>query len=751
MLSINTSQDLQTSRHSHKRILSSTLLGSVIFGLDVVMPLGVAAGVPYVVFVCLGVWYPKRDHVFILAAIATLLTIIGYYLSPSTEYLWKAILNLVAAVLVIWITAGLIFYLKTAISKTQEDEKRFRDYTHTATDWMWEQDKDLRLTSITQKYDQEYGTYVNKDIGLTRWEIAGVDPNLDEKWRAHVKDLEERRAFQNFEYEYETPEHDVKYRMVSGVPVYDIDGNFTGYRGTTVDTSARKLSEEKFRAAFEHVAVGNILIDEVGNIESINTAAQKIFGYDSNEAIGQNIKLFMPEPDSSAHDTYLQNYRDSSNAKIIGIGREVTGRRQNGEEFPMHLSIGEFSLGRSKSFIGSVIDLTEKADLEKQLRQLQRMEAIGQLTGGIAHDFNNLLAVMLGNAELLDRYSAANETSQRYLDSIIGAINRASSLTDRLLSYSRQQVLTPATSDVTRLIEELVELLNRTLGENYKLNIIKTHKNLYALLDSHQFENALINLVLNARDAMPVSGTVSIEITSSYLDEAYTAQHPDLNPGEYVKISVSDTGTGMPPQVLDKVFEPFFTTKEFGKGSGLGLSMVFGFTKQSGGHVTIESSEGHGSKVDMYLPRADGDNTTEDQEQNRSPVLSGTERILVLEDDHDVREIVVNTLRNEGYDVVEAAHGRDAINLLSDGSHYNLLFTDVVLPGGISGFDAAAKAKLMHPDIKVIYATGYADTSMSQTEPSEPDTISLNKPFRQSELLIKIRQVLDSNIANAGD
>ncbi len=402
--------------------------------------------------------------------------------------------------------------------------------------------------------------------------------------------------------------------------------------------------------------------------------------------------------------------------------------------------------GAFQGYRGTATDITESKRLEGQLRQSQRMEAVGQLTGGIAHDFNNLLAVMIGNAELLLLRDINKDKLRHHLKQIIKAVNRAASLTDRLLAFSRQQTLSPVSSDITKYIDGLEDLLRRTLGETIDYSFVHVPKLWKAIIDPHQFENALVNLTLNARDAMPEGGMLTVKTANVTLDKTYAEQHEEVHPGEYVEVAVTDTGTGMAPDVLEKAFEPFFTTKEVGKGSGLGLSMVFGFAKQSNGHVTVDSQLGEGTTVKLYLPRSADAETNADAPGDAQIASSGSERILVVEDDEGVRNISVSILSEHGYDVVAAIAGNDAIEKLKTDPLFDLLFTDVILPGGMSGVDIAKQAKTLNPNIKVIYTTGYAENSIVYDEKRDQAISMLNKPYRRSELLEKVRLVLDEHM-----
>ncbi len=408
--------------------------------------------------------------------------------------------------------------------------------------------------------------------------------------------------------------------------------------------------------------------------------------------------------------------------------------------------------GEIISLSGTIQDINTRklAELNYEVErqkgaQNAKLASLGQLTGGVAHDFNNLLAVMIGSAEMLLLKESENDNSRKHIDEIIHAVDRASSLTSRLLAFSRQQVLTPVSCDVSDHIENLVEMLQRTLGETIDLKFVHTPDLWPALIDPHQFEDALVNLALNARDAMPEGGALTIEAVNVTLDNTYVKQYEEVLPGEYVKVAVSDNGVGMTPEVSAKVFEPFYTTKEVGQGSGLGLSMVFGFAKQSDGHVTIYSEVGHGTTVNLYMPSTNKSAVSGNLTNDEKTEASGSERILVVEDDENVRRITVSILTDQGYEIVSAVDGNEAIEHLKGDTVFGLLFTDVILPGGLNGVDIAKQAEQLQPNIKVLYTTGYAENSILHSGRLDRSVTLLNKPYRRAELLEQVRLVLDQN------
>ena len=392
-----------------------------------------------------------------------------------------------------------------------------------------------------------------------------------------------------------------------------------------------------------------------------------------------------------------------------------------------------------------VVDVSEQRAVEEHLRRAQRMEAVGQLTGGVAHDFNNLLAVMIGNAEILEESLGDDEELNQNIQAIIRSVNRGSSLTSRLLAFSRQQTLAPSSANVTDLVGGLDDMIRRTLGETIDLKIVAAPNLWPAMIDAHQFENAVINMAINARDAMPNGGKLVINSSNVVLDANYSERQQEVTPGEYVELAVSDTGTGMSPEVLERVFEPFFTTKDVGEGSGLGLSMVYGFAKQSNGHVTIDSEIGHGTTAKLYMPRSQGPFTHEELVDEKLRQQQGFERILIVEDDPNVRDVPVTLLRDQGYEIVEAGNGEEAIAHLKNDQIFDLIFTDIGLPGGMNGVEVAEEAKRIQPDIKILFTTGYVENALAHEWQFDPAVMLVKKPYRKTELLEKVRAVLDKN------
>lgn len=381
--------------------------------------------------------------------------------------------------------------------------------------------------------------------------------------------------------------------------------------------------------------------------------------------------------------------------------------------------------------------------LNSRLLQSQRMEAIGQLTGGVAHDFNNLLTVVLGNADLLSEL-CKDDPARRQLAEMIGAAaQRGAALTQQLLAFARKQPLDPKVVDVNQLVAALDPMLRRTISEHIEIELVRGAGLWPAMVDAVQLENALLNLCLNARDAMPSGGKLTLETANAALDQRYADQHPDVSPGQYVMLAVSDTGSGIPPELLARVFEPFFTTKEKGRGTGLGLAMVYGFVKQSAGHVSIYSESGHGTTVKLYLPRALGAPQCDGEPQLReSAPRGGTETVLVVEDDDPVRQLACHELRALGYRVLDASSGSTAMRHLEGADPVDLLFTDIVMPGGMSGRQLADAAQAKRPGLKVLYTSGYTENAIVHHGRLDAGVMLLPKPYRRAELARAVRMAL---------
>jgi signal transduction histidine kinase/CheY-like chemotaxis protein len=462
-----------------------------------------------------------------------------------------------------------------------------------------------------------------------------------------------------------------------------------------------------------------------------------ILGYEPAEMIGHSAIEFI-HPDDL--DSTRAEMRSARRGRLMR-NFETRYVRKDGQAV-MLTWMGTWSEPvRRHFFVGR--DLTEKHAAEAQIRQAQKMEAVGQLTGGVAHDFNNILTVITGTIGILSDAVADQPPLVAIARMIDDAAERGASLTRHLLAFARKQPLQPRDVDVNALVLETAKLLHPTLGEHIEIALLLEADAWTALVDPNQLSTAILNLALNARDAMPGSGKLTLETGNVYLDENYASMHSEVTAGNYVMIAVSDTGSGIRAGDLEKVFDPFFTTKEVGKGTGLGLSMVFGFVKQSDGHIKIYSEEGHGTTVKIYLPRATGLGQTVAEMAETTGIEGGHEVVLVVEDDALVRRYVVTQVESLGYTTLEASNAAEALDVIGDAAAVDLLFTDVIMPGPMNGRQLVDEALKRRPSLKTLFTSGYTENAIVHHGRLDSGVLLLAKPYRRSDLARMMRMALD--------
>jgi signal transduction histidine kinase len=433
----------------------------------------------------------------------------------------------------------------------------------------------------------------------------------------------------------------------------------------------------------------------------------------------------------------------SGQGLILGRRRELVVRRRDGREFKAELSVTAMKTRNGFLFNGFFRDLTEKIATEERIRQSEKMEAIGQLTGGVAHDFNNILTVITGTIEILADAVAREPQLVAITKMIDEAAARGAELTQHLLAFARRQPLQPREIDINTLIIDTAKLLRPTLGEHIEIESVFKDESCFATVDPNHLTTAILNLALNSRDAMPNGGKLILETGSAYLDEAYAQMHDDVQPGRYALIAVSDTGNGIPSTILDKVFNPFFTSKGPGKGTGLGLSMVYGFIKQSAGHIKVYSEEGHGTTIKMYLPPGSGAPLVPEAAAV-ADLEGGHETILVVEDDRLVREYVLTQLHSLGYVTLDAGNAAEGLAIIEAGHEFDLLFTDVIMPGTMNGRQLADAIQAQRPHTKVLYTSGYTENAIIHHGRLDSGVLLLAKPYRKSDMAKMVRKALDS-------
>nr|WP_257022346.1 PAS domain S-box protein [Pigmentiphaga litoralis] len=487
-----------------------------------------------------------------------------------------------------------------------------------------------------------------------------------------------------------------------------------------------------------------LVIDFSGVFRQVNPAWTTMLGYEAAELIGRHVTEFVVNDD---HDDTIQSYRSAA----AGGRTTIVNRYHHKNGSTRWISwvaapAGDVTYATGRDITAEREQALALAQTEEQLRQAQKMEAVGQLTGGIAHDFNNLLTGVIGSLDLLQRQLARGQTDKlaRYATAATTSANRAAALTHRLLAFSRRQPLDPKAVNANRLVSGMEDLLRRTIGENIALEIVTAGGLWQSLCDPHQLESAVLNLVINGRDAMPGGGTLTIETCNAHIDLAYSARLGNVRPGQYVCVCVTDTGTGMTKETIARAFEPFFTTKPIGQGTGLGLSMIYGFARQSEGYAKIYSEVGQGTTVKLYLPRFYGDADRLDDEQRGLGTAHGTdagEVVLVIEDETVVRDLVVEVLQDLGYQTIEAADGPSGLKVLQSAARIDLLITDIGLPG-LNGRQVVDAARQQRPELKVLFMTGYAENATIANGFLEPGMQMITKPFAIDALMLRIRDMI---------
>lgn len=532
-------------------------------------------------------------------------------------------------------------------------------------------------------------------------------------------------------------------------------GEISGFAKVTRDITERRAAQEELRRSEQHL---RLLIQSVtdyaiymlspeGNVTSWNAGAERIKGYAKHEIIGMHFSQFYTPEDRKSGEPQRALRIAQEQGKYEN---EAWRMRRDGTRFWASVVITPIRDDAAKliGFAKVTRDFTERQKAHEQLQQArarlfqsQKMEAVGKLTGGVAHDFNNVLQIIGGSLQLIQSAGGYGPAAKKWLNDALEAVERGSKLSAQLLAFARRQPLQPAAINPARLIRGMDALLRQALGEAIQIETVVAGGLWNTMVDPHQLENVILNVVINARDAMNANGKLTIELGNAMLDDQYALLEPDVSPGQYVLLAITDTGTGMPPDVVDRAFEPFFTTKPQGQGTGLGLSMAHGLIRQSGGHIKIYSEVGHGTTIKIYLPRSFEAEAVVPARASE-PVAGGTETILVVEDDPKVQAVVVDMLTSLGYRVLRADNAQSALSIIKSGVDVDLLFTDVVMPGELSSTELAKLVKQYLPCIGVLFTSGYTQNAIVHAGRLDPGVQLLSKPYRREDLARKVRHVL---------
>jgi two-component system cell cycle sensor histidine kinase/response regulator CckA len=570
---------------------------------------------------------------------------------------------------------------------------------------------------------------------------AIVHPEDRKMMASHYREITQA-SMGTCELEFRIVHKDGEERWLSHVcrPVYRDQGIWMGRRASSQDITARKQAEEAFQVLVNRAPMGIFIVQD-GKFKMANPGFEKTAGYTAQELLGQeSLSLVSPDYQEMVRQNAVQMLKGE-----LDLPYEFPIITKSGETRWVMEKVTTTLFQGKRATLGYFLDISEHKNLQDQFFQAQKMEAVGRLAGGVAHDFNNMLNVIFGNTDLMDQELSRQDPLARYLEEIRKASDRAATLTRQLLSFSRKTILAPQIINLNDQLVEIQEMLSRLIGEDIEIVLVLEPALGPVQADPNQIEQVVMNLVVNSRDAMPRGGKLTLKTANISLHKASVLRNLDLAPGKYVMLEVTDSGQGMDGATIARIFEPFFTTKELGRGTGLGLSTVYGIIKQSGGSIAVHSGVGQGTAFKVYLPRAQAAITANSEVKPRARDLQGSETILVVEDEDMLRNLISRGLKLHGYTVLEARHGAEAISLCKQHSGpIHLLLTDLLMPK-IGGYDLADRLRPLRPDMKVVFMSGFAENDNGHHEILETDIHFIQKPFRMTALMEKIQERLEEN------
>ena len=647
------------------------------------------------------------------------------------------------------------FLHRKALTEDKESEARYRGLMEAAPDGMVVVNQDGEIVLLNARAEKQFGYRRDELLGQ---KVTNIIPEgfaerlIADETRTAAEALAQQigTGIELYGRRKDGSEFPIEI-MLS--PLESAEGILVtaAIRDITVRKDAEKhlaQMEARYRGLLEAAPDGMVVVNQGGEIVLLNARAEKQFGYRRDELLGQKVKSIIPEGFAERLIADALRTTAEALAQQIGTGIELHGRCKDGTVFPIEIMLSPLESAEGILVTAAIRDISERKQLERQLHQSQKMEAIGQLTGGIAHDFNNLLGVIIGNLDLLDRLVAGNEAAVKRVQTAQKAAARGADITRRLLVFSSNEELKPSVVLLGDSIQNMIELAGRALGAEIKITTHFDESVPPMFVDPAGLESALLNLVVNARDAMPKGGSITISSQLQTLEDSHPAvQTGDLKAGRYVCVSVTDTGDGMSRETLERAFEPFFTTKPRNKGTGLGLAMVYGFVKQSGGAVRAYSELGQGTTVSFYLPLA---------ADLAQPVPAGAPKplnakmggtVLVVDDEEDLIEVALAYLSEMGFATFEAKDGAGALEMLAQHDEIDLMVTDIVMPGGMNGVELVQRARALRPNLKIVYSSGFPAEALAEKSMPLVEGPLLRKPYQRAEFAAIVHSVMESSYA----